>query len=139
MIKAAEAAAFHEEWFAQFGDRYHPKTSALIERGHQVAPDQARVYRAGRQQLQRDLEALMDNQGISLWISPSAVGAAPAGLDSTGDPVMNLAWTYAGLPAVNLPNGVAENGLPLGLQLVGGWNQDENLLMWAGQIAQALG
>jgi Asp-tRNA(Asn)/Glu-tRNA(Gln) amidotransferase A subunit family amidase len=138
-LMAAEAAAFHEEWFAEFGDRYHPKTSALIERGHQVAPNQARAYRAGRQQLRRDLEALMDNQGISLWISPSAVGAAPAGLDSTGDPVMNLAWTYAGLPAVNLPNGEAENGLPLGLQLVGGWNQDEKLLMWAGQIAQALG
>ena len=80
----------------------------------------------------------MDDRSISVWISPAAVGAAPAGLDSTGDPGMNLPWTYAGLPAINLPSGLAENGLPLGLQLVAGWNQDEKLLIWAGQIAEAL-
>ena len=137
-LTAAEASDFHREWFNEFGDRYHPKTKALIERGHQVAPAQVRAYRAGREQLRRDLETLMDDRSISVWISPAAVGAAPAGLDSTGDPVMNLPWTYAGLPAINLPSGLAENGLPLGLQLVAGWNQDEKLLAWAGQIAETL-
>ena len=137
-LTAAEASAFHEDWFGEFGDRYHPKTRALIERGHQVTPEQIRVYRAGRNQLRRDLEIPMAEHKIALWISPAAIGAAPAGLDSTGDPVMNLPWTYAGFPALTLPTGLAENGLPLGLQLVAGWNKDEQLLAWAGQIAEAV-
>ncbi|MCB0226860.1 MAG: amidase, partial [Anaerolineae bacterium] len=52
------------------------------------------------------------------------------------DPVMNLPWTFAGLPALNLPSGFGENGLPLGLQLSGGWYADEQMLAWAEQIAE---
>ena len=32
------------------------------------------------------------DHNIDLWISPSTVGPAPKGLESTGDPVMNLPW-----------------------------------------------
>jgi Asp-tRNA(Asn)/Glu-tRNA(Gln) amidotransferase A subunit family amidase len=78
----------------------------------------------------------MVEHGIDLWVAPAAVGPAPATLESTGDPIMNLPWTQAGLPAINLPTGFAENGLPLGLQLVAGWQKDEILLTWAGQIAE---
>jgi Asp-tRNA(Asn)/Glu-tRNA(Gln) amidotransferase A subunit family amidase len=60
------------------------------------------------------------------------------GLESTGDPVMNLPWTHGGLPAINLPVGQAANGLPLGLQLVGRWWADENLLAWAETLQTAL-
>ena len=38
--------------------------------------------------------AMIDNN-IDLWICPSAIGPAPKGLESTGDPVMNLPWTQA--------------------------------------------
>jgi Asp-tRNA(Asn)/Glu-tRNA(Gln) amidotransferase A subunit family amidase len=138
-LMAGEVALVHEAWFSGHSHHYHPKTTALIERGQQVLSDQMSIYKAGREQLRNALEELMAEQNISVWIAPSSVGAAPAGIDSTGDPVMNLPWTYAGLPAVNLPSGFAKNGLPLGLQLVGGWQQDEKLLPWAGQIAKALG
>jgi Asp-tRNA(Asn)/Glu-tRNA(Gln) amidotransferase A subunit family amidase len=89
--------------------------------------------------LRHDLQALMREHDISLWIAPSAVGPAPHGLGSTGDPIMNLPWTNAGLPTINLPAGLARNGLPLGLQLAGGWQKDEQLFAWAEQIAAALG
>jgi Asp-tRNA(Asn)/Glu-tRNA(Gln) amidotransferase A subunit family amidase len=76
----------------------------------------------------------METEQIDLWLSPAAPGPAPKGLDSTGDPVMNLPWTHAGLPAVNLPSGVNADGLPLGLQLTGRWLADEQLLSWAAQL-----
>lgn len=137
-LLAIEAAQVHEKWIEQYGDLYHPKTAALIERGHQIAHGSARVYHTERDRLRQELTQLMAQHDISLWIAPAAPGAAPAGLESTGNPVMNLPWTYAGLPAINLPAGAGQNGLPLGLQVVGGWQEDEKLLAWATQLAKDL-
>ena len=72
----------------------------------------------------------MEREQIDVWLSPAAQGPAPAGLDSTGDPVMNLPWSHAGLPAVSLPSGTID-GLPVGLQLTGRWQADELLLTHA--------
>ncbi len=80
----------------------------------------------------------MEKNGIDLWIAPSAPGAAPKGLESTGDPIMNLPWTQAGLPVLNLPAGTNSGGLPLGLQLIGKWYEDEALLYWAESIAKVV-
>jgi Asp-tRNA(Asn)/Glu-tRNA(Gln) amidotransferase A subunit family amidase len=59
-------------------------------------------------------------------------------LESTGDPVLNLPWTQAGLPVINLPAGKSQEGLPLGLQLVGNWYKDESLLFWARELEKVL-
>ena len=80
----------------------------------------------------------MNDNKIDLWICPSSIDAAPKGLESTGDPIMNLPWTQAGLPAMNLPAGKNQAGLPLGLQLVGNWNKDEALLFWAQDLEEVL-
>jgi Asp-tRNA(Asn)/Glu-tRNA(Gln) amidotransferase A subunit family amidase len=80
----------------------------------------------------------MDQHGIDLWIAPAAPGSAPAGLDSTGDPIMNLPWTQSGLPAINLPSGKSANGLPLGIQVVGRWYEDEKLLDWTADLEMVL-
>ena len=79
----------------------------------------------------------MARAGIDLWVCPPAPGPAPEGLDSTGDPAMNLPWTHAGLPAITLPAGRVA-GLPVGLQGVARATADERLLAWAGPLADAL-
>lgn len=137
-LMAAEAAAVHQDWFAAFGDRYRAKTADLIKRGQNVSPEVIETARSGRETLRDQLGTLMADHNIDLWISPAAVGPAPVGLDGTGDPVMNLPWTFAGLPALNLPAGFGENGLPLGLQLSGGWYADEQMLAWAEQITEVV-
>jgi Asp-tRNA(Asn)/Glu-tRNA(Gln) amidotransferase A subunit family amidase len=76
----------------------------------------------------------MDAHGLDLWLSPSTLGPAPKGLDSTGDPVMNLPWTHSGLPTLNLPSGFNADGLPLGIQLAGRWYADETLMDWAADM-----
>ncbi|MCA9899597.1 MAG: amidase [Anaerolineales bacterium] len=134
LIVAAEAARFHEAWFAEHAEKYHPKTAELIQRGLKIADTQLKKAIAGRAMLREKLLQLMDKQGLDLWLSPAAPGAAPAGLDSTGDPVMNLPWTHAGLPTLTLPAGKNKAGLPLGLQLTGRWFGDEAMLSFASQI-----
>lgn len=133
-LMAAEAAQVHKEWFAKYGELYHPKTVELIERGQSVSAQALSRALEGRARLRNELTSLMDEHSIDLWLSPSATGAAPQGLDSTGNPVMNLPWTHSGLPVLNLPSGVNAAALPFGLQVVGRWNTDEALFAWAESI-----
>ena len=138
LMVAAEAAEVHASWYSDHADEYHGKTAELIERGKQVSHDQLQSARRAQKKLRQQLSQLMDENGLDLWISPAAVGPAPQGLDSTGDPVMNLPWTHAGLPTVSIPAGVNEAGLPLGLQVAGRWYEDEQLLAWAESMEEAL-
>ena len=137
-IVAAEAARAHREWFDRFEDLYDSRTAELIRRGRETSDEQLERYRQGREELRNALAALMDEHRIDLWISPPALGAAPRGLDATGDPVMNLPWTHAGMPAICLPAGRNAEGLPMGLQVAARWWADEELLAWARELEEAL-
>jgi len=86
--------------------------------------------------LRAELETLMAQAGVDLWVCPSAPGPAPKGITSTGSPLMNLPWTHAGMPAISLPAGYARNGLPLGLQCIGAFMTDEYLLEWTVPLAK---
>jgi len=132
-----EMARHHARWFPRFEDRYRPRTAAAIREGLAIADEDAARVRAGRATVRARIHEAMDARGVDLWVCPAASGPAPEGLDSTGDPSMQLPWTHAGLPVVTLPWGRAANGLPLGLQLVGRFMDDERLLAWAAQLERA--
>jgi Asp-tRNA(Asn)/Glu-tRNA(Gln) amidotransferase A subunit family amidase len=137
-MAGAELAQVHADWFAAYESLYRARTAELIRLGRMVSAEQLAEGRAGRTQLRDELEALMRRGGIDLWICPAAVGPAPEGLASTGETVMNLPWTHAGMPALTLPAGQAANGLPLGLQVVAPSLDDEQLLAWAEPMAVLL-
>jgi Asp-tRNA(Asn)/Glu-tRNA(Gln) amidotransferase A subunit family amidase len=64
---------------------------------------------------------------------PAATGAAPFGLESTGDSSMNAPWTTLGVPAMTIPMPVA-SGLPLGLQLTAAHGDEARLLRTAERV-----
>jgi Asp-tRNA(Asn)/Glu-tRNA(Gln) amidotransferase A subunit family amidase len=138
VILSAEAARVHAEWFGKYENLYSPKFTELIRRGQQISEEQLQDALSKREAFRADIRRAFLDHNIDLWISPSTIGPAPKGLESTGDPVMNLPWTQAGLPAINLPAGRSSDGLPLGLQLVGNWYKDESLLFWARDLEKAL-
>lgn len=137
-IVCAEMAQVHASWFAQYESLYRPRTAAAIREGQSVDAENLTRARAGRIQLRAALEALMDRYGIDVWVAPAAPGSAPEGIHTTGNAVMNLPWTHAGLPVLSLPAGRAENGLPLGLQCIGAFMADEQLVAWAADLAEVL-
>jgi len=137
-IVAVEAAQIHKEWYPEFGMSYHPRTIELIERGQQVDPKTYRFALQGREKLREGLTTLMNDHGLDLWLSPSAIGSAPRGFESTGDPVMNLPWTHCGFPTLNIPTSMNTNSLPLGLQFAAQWGSDEDLLSWGNEIERLL-
>src|SRR2546426_119449 len=127
----AEMAQVHSEWFARYASLYRPRTAAAISEGQEVSAEELLTLRTSPAKLRAELESLMAQAGINVWVCPSAPGPAPEGITSTGSPLMNLPWTHAGMPAISLPAGRAANGLPIGLQCVGAFMADENLLTWA--------
>jgi len=60
-------------------------------------------------------------------LTPSAVGEAPKGLKSTGNPIFCTIWTFCGMPCITLPLLQGKNGLPIGVQLVSSLFDDERL------------
>jgi Asp-tRNA(Asn)/Glu-tRNA(Gln) amidotransferase A subunit family amidase len=71
-------------------------------------------------------------------LAPSSMGAAPAGLDGTGDPLFCRSWTLLGLPCVHLPFAHGSQGLPVGLQVIGAYGDDHRLLAAAHWLHQRL-
>jgi Asp-tRNA(Asn)/Glu-tRNA(Gln) amidotransferase A subunit family amidase len=137
-LVAAEAAQVHADWFPRFENLYAPQTVDLIRRGQAVSETQLRSDLDGCDRLRDELARLMDENGIDLWLSPPAQGAAPKGLAATGDPVMNLPWNHARVPVLGIPAGRNADGLPLGLQIAGRWNGDAELLAWGVELQKAL-
>ena len=71
-------------------------------------------------------------------VTPASAGTAPRGLESTGDPAFCTLWTLCGMPALSLPLMRGENGLPLGVQLVGPRGGDARLLRTASWLERQL-
>lgn len=134
----AEMAQQHAIWFAHYESLYRPRTVTAIREGQTVPPEALASARAGRLRLRTALAEAMTHHNIDLWVCPAAPGPAPEGITTTGNPAMNLPWTYAGMPALTLPVGYAANGLPLGLQIVGAYMADEQLISWAKHLEQVL-
>ena len=134
VIMSAEAAQIHKAWFEKHADLYSPKFTELIKRGQSITDSQLQDAFTARDKFRDQMRQTMTDNGIDLWICPPTIGPAPMGLDSTGDPVMNLPWTQIGFPAINLPAGKSAEGLPMGLQVVGNWYMDEPLLFWSANL-----
>ncbi|MSP21801.1 MAG: amidase [Dehalococcoidia bacterium] len=122
-----EFAAQHGRWYADYGAYYRPRSSLLVEEGRVLSVEQHTAGLASASALRDELSRTLREQDLDAWVSPAALGGAPLGLGSTGDPVMNTPWSHAGLPVASLPAGDVE-GLPLGLQIAGRYSQDEALL-----------
>lgn len=86
-------------------------------------------YARGLEAIERLNDALEDSFfAYDAFITPAAPGVAPQGLQATGSPVFCTIWTFCGLPAVTIPLLQGENGLPIGVQLVGPRGSDARLL-----------
>src|SRR5215212_8063480 len=123
-----EMARVHARWFDDYRTLYRPRTARAVLRGRGIAEDELIEARAYQPRFRAQVSALMDRHGIDLWITPASAGPAPVGLEVTGWGGMTTAWSYAGLPCVTVPAGRTATGLPLGLQCIARWGQDEELL-----------
>jgi Asp-tRNA(Asn)/Glu-tRNA(Gln) amidotransferase A subunit family amidase len=135
---AREFADVHERWAAEWGHLYAPQSLKLLERGRGVTDAELDEARAGRAGLRARAERLLESERAVCIVSPGSMTAAPAGIDATGSPIMNLPWTHAGLPTITLPVCRNRAGLPLGVQITSSYGSDEQLVELASQFEPVL-
>ena len=117
-------------------DRIDPLLRDHLTAALAITADQ---YDAARRTASRGRQALADAMAeFDVILTPSAPGAAPAGLGATGNPMFNRLWTLMGAPCVNVP-GLRDNELPLGVQIVGRFGRDRLTLEAALFVEQAIG
>jgi Asp-tRNA(Asn)/Glu-tRNA(Gln) amidotransferase A subunit family amidase len=125
-IMAVEAAQYHREQFAAHREKYGPMITSLLDEGLKISGVEyasalawQREYRMFVNELFTDCDALL---------APSTDTTAPATLTTTGTPKFQAPWSVAGVPVVSIPCGLGADNMPVGLQIISRYNQDESLL-----------
>lgn len=137
ILMCAELAEVHRSRFTDRKAEYRPGIRGLIEEGLEIA---AVDYAAARRhQLRFKVAVQKTLTGFDGLLTPAAPTPAPRDLTTTGDPVFNSPWSYSGLPTVVLPVALADNGLPVAVQLIGRAFREADLFRVAAWCEKALG
>ena len=136
IMEAEMAASFEREW-TEGRDKLSAQLRSLIERGREVRAVDYQRARAGIARMVESFDELFMERYDAI-LTPAALGTAPKGLESTGDPAFCTPWSLAGMPALSLPLMRGTNGLPLGVQLVGRKGFDARLMRTARWLSERL-
>jgi Asp-tRNA(Asn)/Glu-tRNA(Gln) amidotransferase A subunit family amidase len=128
-VMEADLAASFEEEYERGREQISASLRGQIERGRTVSAVEYRKAVARIEVLNDGFRPLFDE--FDAIVTPATLGAAPAGLESTGSPLLCTLWTLTGMPALSAPLLHAANGLPLGVQLVAARGDDARLLRTA--------
>jgi Asp-tRNA(Asn)/Glu-tRNA(Gln) amidotransferase A subunit family amidase len=145
ILEDAYAAQFVVQDYETFRSRGYEYDSHRDQLGKELresldaaAKITADAYDAARRTASRARQVFADIMSEhDVILTPSSPGAAPYGLASTGNPMFNRLWTLMGTPCVNVP-GLFDNGLPLGIQIVGRFGRDRLALEAALFVERAI-
>lgn len=128
IMEAEMAANLDLEW-DKGRDRLSDSLRTQLARGREITALEYQRACARIPLLNEGFEDIFER--CDAIVTPAAAGTAPKGLTSTGDPAFCTLWTLCGMPSLNLPLMSGENGMPLGVQLVGPRDGDARLLRTA--------
>ncbi|MFT4816269.1 MAG: amidase [Pseudohongiellaceae bacterium] len=118
---------------------YHEAVDGVLSRSNASELDEQAYSRAlaVRSQLRAAIEAVMSEQGLNAIAYPTIKRTQVFTGDSQPGSNCSLS-ANSGLPALSMPVGFTSNGLPVGLELLGGFLQDAELLAIAQTYESAM-
>lgn len=137
LIMSTEMAVYHAPRLHQKGDLMSARHKLLVEAFSLVPASYYLQALRARRMLRDAMLPLFDQYPVLAM--PTTPGPAPEGLESTGNASLLVPWSLLGFPAATIPCGIAENGLPLGLQLVGAPGTDLTVIAAAIAAERVLG
>jgi Asp-tRNA(Asn)/Glu-tRNA(Gln) amidotransferase A subunit family amidase len=127
VILAYEGARHFRDLQSRHRDRMSVRFNALLDEGASIGESAYRDALRLGQALREDYAAFM--RAYDAVLTPPAAGEAPPLTEeTTGSPAFCTIWTLLGVPAITIPVGLGPSGLPLGLQIVGAWSRDDELV-----------
>ncbi len=133
-LQLAESYAYHAESVARNPQLYQPETLRRIRAGEKIS---AAEYISRRRELDEQRRNIREVfAGIDLLVTPTIAMPAPAITDLRANPdalrpaelklLRNTRpFNVWGLPAISIPCGFTQAGLPIGLQIAGPhWRED---------------
>jgi len=145
-LQSAEAYAFHAEFVARNPEHYQPETLRRIRTGQNVSPDVLFGARREQERVRREIVSAFAD--VDMLVTPTTPIAAPTVAELKQNPdllrpreLLLLRNTRPvnvwGLPAISVPCGFTEAGLPIGLQIIGPHWGETRILQWAHAYEQA--
>ena len=135
IMEADLARSFAAE-YRDGADQLSDTLKQMIERGQKVLAVDYNNAVAARDIYYGAFEQVFEWHDAIITLA--TVGEAPAGLESTGSPMFCTIWTLCGMPAITLPLLQGEQGMPLGVQLVGSRGDDARLLRTARWLVETV-
>jgi len=145
ILATAGHAGRFGELEAKRGEELTPAFRRSVALGRRWSGEQVIRAQDRRGGLYRATQALFDD--IDILAMPTAMGLPPpVGTDGGIDTGWYAAWAaplypinLSGNPAISIPAGFSQSGLPIGLQLVGPWGSEARLLALAALLEACLG
>ena len=125
-VQAFEARSALGWEYDRHKDELPPLLRAELDAAQAITASRYDAARRSANRARREAKELF--RDVDVILTYAASGAAPHGLGSTGQARFNRLWTLLGTPCVCVPGRVADNGLPVGLQVVAPFAQDDRAL-----------
>lgn len=126
VLMSCEAAIVHEKHLTQFPQLISADIKELVQKGNAYSAIDYIKAKNLQKQLRSSISQYFGR--FDAILASAATGEAPKGLEFTGNPIFCSLWSFIGTPAIALPFSKSHNGLPLGVQLIGNFLDDQKLI-----------
>ena len=145
-LQKAESYAYHCEFVRQSPELYQPETLRRIRTGEGISPEDAAQCKRELQEARKQIASVFND--VDLLITPITPTPAPVISELKANPDLLRPRELAllrntrpmnvwGLPAISVPCGFTQSGLPIGLQIIGPHGGESEVLQLAHAYEQA--
>jgi aspartyl-tRNA(Asn)/glutamyl-tRNA(Gln) amidotransferase subunit A len=145
-LQSAESYIYHAQFLNRNPELYHPETLRRIRSGEKITASQLETLRTELQQLRRDIGRVFDS--VDVLVTPTTPIPAPNIRELKENPDLlrpremvllrnTRPFNVWGLPAISVPCGFTQSGLPIGLQIAGRHWHEVDVLQLAHGYEQA--